>query len=126
VAGRQPVLRSDGTFVRDYVHVDDVVSGYLKLAEVSQSKDINGEAYNFSRDEPLSVLELYKQICQSTVGKYVEPKVLNKAKSEIKDQHLNSAKAKNALGWSSNVSLESGVARTVDWYKHYLIGAKIG
>ena len=125
VAGRQPVLRSDGTFVRDYVHVDDVVSGYLKLAEVSQSKNINGEAYNFSRDEPLNVMELYKQICLATLGKYVEPKVLNTAKSEIKDQHLNSAKAKNALGWSSQVSLESGLARTVDWYKQYLAGAKI-
>jgi CDP-glucose 4,6-dehydratase len=126
VAGRQPVLRSDGTFVRDYVHVDDVVSGYLQLAEVSQSKDLNGEAYNFSRDEPLSVMELYKQICQSTLGEYVEPKVLNKAKSEIKDQHLNSAKAKESLGWASNVSLESGLVRTVDWYKQYLAGVKVG
>jgi CDP-glucose 4,6-dehydratase len=126
VAGRQPVLRSDGTFVRDYVHVDDVVSGYLQLAQVSQSKDLNGEAYNFSRDEPLSVMELYKQICQSTVGEYVEPKVLNKAKSEIKDQHLNSAKAKESLGWASNVSLESGLVRTVDWYKQYLAGVKVG
>jgi CDP-glucose 4,6-dehydratase len=126
VAGRQPVLRSDGTFVRDYVHVDDVVSGYLQLAEVSQSKDLNGEAYNFSRDEPLSVMELYKQICQSTVGEYVEPKVLNKAKSEIKDQHLNSAKAKESIGWASNVSLESGLVRTVDWYKQYLAGVKVG
>ena len=125
VAGRQPVLRSDGTFVRDYVHVDDVVTGYLKLAQVSLSKNINGEAYNFSRDEPLNVMELYKQICLATLGKYVEPKVLNTAKSEIKDQHLNSAKAKNALGWSSQVSLESGLARTVDWYKQYLAGAKI-
>ena len=125
VAGRQPVLRSDGTFVRDYVHVDDVVSGYLKLAEVSQNENINGEAYNFSRDEPLNVMELYKQICLATLGKFVEPRILNTAKSEIKDQHLNSAKAKNALGWSSQVSLESGLARTVTWYKQYLAGAKI-
>lgn len=125
VAGRQPVLRSDGTFVRDYVYVDDVVSGYLKLAEVSQNKNINGEAYNFSRDEPLNVMELYKQICLATLGKYLEPKVLNTVKSEIKDQHLNSAKAKNALGWSSQVSLELGLTRTVAWYKQYLAGAKI-
>jgi CDP-glucose 4,6-dehydratase len=125
VAGRQPVLRSDGTFVRDYVHVDDIVSGYLKLAEVSQNKDINGEAYNFSRDEPLNVIELYKQICLATLGKYIEPKVLNRTKSEIKNQHLNSAKAKKALEWSPQVSLESGLARTVDWYKQYLAGAKI-
>jgi len=126
MADKQPVLRSDGTFVRDYVHVDDVVAGYLRLAEVTQNKNINGEAYNFSRDEPLSVMDLYKHISQATLGKYVEPKVLNTAKSEIKDQHLNSAKAKKTLGWSSQVSLESGLARTVEWYKEYLIGVKVG
>jgi CDP-glucose 4,6-dehydratase len=71
-------------------------------------------------------MDLYKRICQATLGKYVEPKVLNTAKSEIKDQHLNSAKAKKSLGWSSQVSLESGLARTVDWYKEYLAGVKIG
>ena len=126
LADKQPVLRSDGTFVRDYVHVDDVVAGYLRLAEVTQNKDINGEAYNFSRDEPLSVMDLYKHICQATLGKYVEPKVLNTAKSEIKDQHLNSAKAKKSLGWSSQVCLESGLAGTVEWYKEYLAGVKVG
>jgi CDP-glucose 4,6-dehydratase len=125
-ADRQPVLRSDGTFVRDYVHVDDVISGYLRLAEVSQNENINGEAYNFSRDEPLNVMDLYEQICEATLGKFVEPKVLSAAKSEIKDQHLNSAKAKKHLGWSSQVSLESGLARTVDWYKTYFAGVKNG
>jgi len=126
LADRQPVLRSDGTFVRDYVHVDDVVSGYLRLAEVTHNRNINGEAYNFSRDEPLSVMDLYRHICQATLGKYIDPKVLNTAKSEIKDQHLNSAKAKKSLGWSSQVSLESGLVRTVEWYKEYLAGVKVG
>ena len=120
---KQPVLRSDGTFIRDYVHVDDVISGYMKLAEVSQEKKLNGEAFNFSRNEPLSVKALYEFICQATVGNYVEPLILNTAKSEIKDQHLNSAKAKTALGWSSSVSITDGLTKTVDWYRKYLLGS---
>ena len=120
---KQPVLRSDGTFIRDYVHVDDVISGYMKLAEVSQEKKLNGEAFNFSRDEPLSVNALYEFICQATVGNYVEPLILNTAKSEIKDQHLNSTKAKTALGWSSSVSITDGLTKTVDWYRNYLLGS---
>ena len=120
---KQPVFRSDGTFIRDYVHVDDVISGYMKLAEVSQEKKLNGEAFNFSRDEPLSVTALYKYICQATVGSYVEPLILNTAKSEIKDQHLNSNKAKTILGWSSGVSITDGLAKTVDWYRNYLLGS---
>ena len=120
---KQPVFRSDGTFIRDYVHVDDVISGYMKLAEVSQEKKLNGEAFNFSRDEPLSVTALYKYICQATVGSYVAPLILNTAKSEIKDQHLNSNKAKSILGWSSGVSITDGLAKTVDWYRNYLLGS---
>lgn len=119
---KRPVLRSDGTFVRDYVHVDDIVSAYLKLSEVSQTKDINGQAFNFSRDEPLSVLDLYKSISIAAVGKFVDPEIQNTAKSEIKDQHLDSSKAKSVLGWESKVALEDGLEKTVKWYKAYLAG----
>jgi CDP-glucose 4,6-dehydratase len=120
IGNKRPVLRSDGTFVRDYVHVDDIVSAYLNLSEVSQAKEINGEAFNFSRDEPLSVLDLYKEISTIVVGTYVEPEIQNSARSEIKDQHLNSSKAKSILGWESKVTLEHGLTKTVSWYKSYL------
>ena len=119
---KRTVLRSDGTFVRDYVHVDDVVSAYLRLSEVSQSKNLNGEAFNFSRDEPLSVLDLYREISMTVLGKYVEPDIQNVAKSEIKDQHLNSGKAHSVLTWNSSVTLKSGLEKTFEWYKTYLAG----
>ncbi len=119
---KRPVLRSDGTFVRDYVHVDDVVSAYLRLSEVSQSKNLNGQAFNFSRDEPLSVLSLYREISIAVAGQYVEPDIQNTAKGEIKDQHLNSAKAHSVLGWKSSITLQSGLEKTLNWYKSYLEG----
>ena len=122
ISAKKPVLRSDGTLVRDYVHVDDIVSAYLNLSEVSQTKGINGEAFNFSRDEPLSVLELYKNISNAGVGKFIEPEIQNTAKSEIKDQHLNSGKAQSILGWKSSVTLQDGLTKTVSWYKSYLAG----
>ena len=120
IGDKRPVLRSDGTFVRDYVHVDDIVSAYLNLSEVSQAKGINGGAFNFSRDEPLSVLDLYREISTIVAGTYVEPEIQNTAKSEIKDQHLDSSKAKSILGWESKVTLEQGLTKTVSWYKSYL------
>jgi CDP-glucose 4,6-dehydratase len=121
LSNKRPVLRSDGTFVRDYVHVDDVVSAYLKLAEVSQLQNLNGEAFNFSRDEPLSVLDLYREISMIVAGKYIEPEIKNTTKSEIKDQHLNSAKAHAILGWKSSTDLQNGLEKTFNWYKTYLV-----
>ncbi len=122
LSNKRPVLRSDGTFVRDFVHVDDIVSGYLRLSEVSQTKDLNGEAFNFSRDEPLSVLSLYREISMIVAGKYIEPEIRNSAKSEIKDQHLNSGKAYSVLGWKSSMTLQNGLEKTLNWYKTYLAG----
>jgi CDP-glucose 4,6-dehydratase len=114
-----PILRSDGTFIRDYVHVDDIVGAYLFLAEQTETKNIQGEAYNFSRDEPLSVLDIYREVCSVVVGKYVEPKILSTTTAEIKDQHLDSSKARKELGWKSTVTLEKGITKTYDWYLNY-------
>jgi len=114
-----PVLRSDGTFIRDYVHVDDIVGAYMFLAQQAEIKNIKGEAYNFSRDEPLSVLDIYQEICKVVVGKYIEPKILSTTVAEIKDQHLDSSKARVELGWQSAVTLEKGITKTFDWYLNY-------
>jgi CDP-glucose 4,6-dehydratase len=119
LSGETPVLRSDGTFIRDYVHVDDIISAYMFLAQQTETKNINGEAFNFSRDEPLSVIDIYKAVCNAVLGKFVEPKVLSATTSEIKDQHLDSSKARKELGWKSNISLEIGIAKTLDWYLKY-------
>ena len=117
IQGAQPEIRSDGSFIRDYVYVMDIVDAYIHLAVETEKGKINGEAFNFSRDEPLSVMDLYKQICQAFDNSYVEPKILNSAKNEIKDQHLDSSKAKKVLGWKSNFTLTDGLTETIDWYK---------
>jgi CDP-glucose 4,6-dehydratase len=117
IQGSQPEMRSDGSFTRDYVYVMDIVDAYLHLAVETEKGKINGEAFNFSRDEPLSVMVLYKQICQAFNGSYVEPKILNTTKNEIKDQHLDSSKARKVLGWKSNFTLTDGLTETINWYK---------
>ena len=118
--GQTPVLRSDGTFIRDYLHVDDVVSAYLKLADVADDSSLIGEAFNFSDEAPMSVREIYDAVCQHTVDREVEPLVLGKATDEIKDQYLDSSKARTRLGWSIGVGLDEGLRRTVQWYRTML------
>lgn len=120
--GEQPVLRSDGTFLRDYLYVEDVVDAYLVLAEALDGKVSPGEAYNFSDEKPLSVMDIYKAVCKAVVGERVEPKVLGQARDEIKDQYLDSAKARMSLGWSANWSLDRGLSTTVEWYRSLFDG----
>jgi CDP-glucose 4,6-dehydratase len=127
VRGEQPVLRSDGTFVRDYLHVDDVVEGYLALsawldttrAGGTSSAVDDGIAFNFSAEAPRSVTEIYDAVCEACGGP-VEPLVLGTAAHEIHDQFLDSSRAQAELGWKTQVELGDGLARTVDWYRALL------
>jgi CDP-glucose 4,6-dehydratase len=118
--GEQPVLRSDGTFLRDYLYVEDVVDAYLATARALDGTIEPGAAFNFSDEKPLSVMEIYLAVCEAVVGKPVEPLVLGQATEEIKDQYLDSSKARQELGWSAGWSLELGLAQTVAWYRRLL------
>jgi CDP-glucose 4,6-dehydratase len=122
--GEQPVIRSDGTFLRDYLHVDDVVDGFLRLADQSESDGVAGEAFNFSDESPRTVMDIYTAVCKAVGAGEVEPLVLDAAVGEIKDQYLDATKARDVLGWDAAVTLDDGLARTVTWYQELLSGAK--
>lgn len=118
--GHAPEIRSDGTYTRDYIHVDDVVEAYLALADRSDAEGVRGEAFNFSPEESLSVLALANRILEAMGRSDLEPQVLNIARAEIKDQYLDASKARRMLGWKPTVTLGEGLDRTVAWYREYL------
>jgi len=114
-----PVIRSDGTYVRDYFYVKDAVDGYLLLAERLGDREFHGEAFNFSAEQPLTVravVELLADLMQVRR----EPIVLNQARGEIHSQHLSSRKARERLQWVPRYPLQDGLRETIDWYKGHL------
>ena len=122
IRNEQPVLRSDGTFVRDYLHVDDIVSAYLLLGENTDKPDFIGQGFNFSDESPLTVMEIFKEICTAAGKPNAEPLVLNSAVGEIKDQYLDATKAHSLLGWYAQVSLREGLRKSFQWYSNLLRG----
>ncbi|NET24743.1 GDP-mannose 4,6-dehydratase [Okeania sp. SIO1I7] len=113
-------LRSDGSYIRDYFYVKDGVLAYLHLAEEMDRKEILGEAFNFSNELQITVLELVNQILALMNKTHLEPIILNQAKNEIKHQYLSAEKARNFLGWKPQYSLVEGLKETIDWYKTFL------
>lgn len=116
--GEAPVIRSDGSFIRDYFYVEDAVKAYMLLAERLEPLKLSGEAFNFSNEIQLSVLDLVHKILQ-IMGSTLMPVVLNQGKNEIKHQYLSAKKAREVLGWSPAYSLEDGLTLTVKWYQAY-------
>jgi CDP-glucose 4,6-dehydratase len=120
IKGKKLTIRSDGKFTRDYVYVEDIVNGYLMLAEKIKSMRLYGEAFNFSNEKPISVLGLFESIASVYEKKAVKPKILNKAKYEIKHQYLSAKKARRVLNWSPKYTLKDGLRETLGWYKDNL------
>jgi CDP-glucose 4,6-dehydratase len=118
--GEAPELRSDGTLIRDYIYVADVVAAYIKVAEALDRPEVQGEAFNFASGAAVSVLEVVKQIASLMGGRLPQPRIWNVAKHEIGEQRLSIEKARSVLGWTPHTSLQDGLRETIAWYRAYL------
>jgi len=117
-----PVIRSDGSSVRDYLFVKDGAAAYRTLAERMLSGALKGECFNFSYGLRLSVLEVTHAIL-SEMRVSLEPTILNVARNEIPVQALDSSKARRMLGWEPDVGFQEGLRMTVAWFRRHLAGA---
>lgn len=118
--GERPVIRSDGSPVRDYVYVEDIVHGYLLLAEQMDRPEVSGTAFNFGTGEPISVLDLTTRTLAAAGRPDLEPEVQGNAPGEIQAQFLSSTKAKDLLGWEPQAKLDARLEKTAMWYKENL------
>lgn len=120
LSGESPIIRSDGKYVRDYIYVKDVVDAYLSLAERASSEGVRGRAFNFSNEDPKSVLEIVDRILVHMDRKDLRPKILNEAVHEIRKQYLSARLARETLGWRPRYSLDEGLLETIGWYRKHL------
>lgn len=116
VGGTPLELRSDGTYVRDYVYVGDVARTYLFLLE--HLEKTKGEAFNISTGVSLSVLQLIKR-SEKILKKKINYRFMHTAKNEIPYQHLDCTKI-TKLGWRPAYTPEKGLQLSYRWYKKYL------
>ena len=121
--GERPVIRSDGKFVRDYFYVEDGAAAYMLLAErLASDASLAGQAFNFSNEIEVTVLEIVSRILTS-MGASLVPDVRNEASAEIPRQSLSAHKARSVLGWKPMFELDEGMKRTIAWYRAFLAEA---
>ena len=124
VLGVRPVVRSDGSPLRDFLHVDDAVEAYLAVADsVGRAHAGRGRAWNAGADEPVSVLDLVRRLI-AAAGSDLEPDVRGAGvpSGEIDRQWLDSTAIRTELGWAPARGLDEGLAETYRWYAEALRG----
>ena len=120
IRGERPVIRSDGKFIRDYFYIEDGAAAYMLLAErLASDAALRGQAFNFSNESQVSVIELVDLILRK-MGSTLRPEVLNQASNEIRHQFLSAERARTILNWKPQFTLESGLDRTLGWYREFL------
>lgn len=121
--GAPPIIRSDGSLVRDYFYVEDGAAAYMLLAEkLAKNPELRGEAFNFSNELQLTVLDLV-QLISKKMGSKFDPIILDEVTNEIPYQYLNAQKARELLGWKPLFTLDQGLELTIDWYTNLLNGS---
>ncbi|MCK4650897.1 GDP-mannose 4,6-dehydratase [Candidatus Babeliales bacterium] len=117
--GKNPIIRTNGLFVRDYVYVKDVSDAYITLAQKMENDFVIGQCFNFSTDQPFNVIEIVDLILDIMKCNHLKPIIQNQSCNEIPEQNLCSQKAKNILGWEAKFGVKVGLQETVKWYKNF-------
>jgi len=118
----QPILRTDGSFKRDWVYVEDVVDAYIQVGSSLYNRDKKiSLAYNFAADSYKTVIEVYNEVSKNITGKIIDPIYKIDSETEIPDQYLDSKKIRDELNVKSKVRLSEGIELTVNWYRDYFL-----
>jgi CDP-glucose 4,6-dehydratase len=118
--GERPVIRSDGTLIRDYFYVEDGAAAYMLLAEqLAGDPALRGAAFNFSNEMQLTVRDIVERIL-GLMGTGLDFDVRNEATNEIPHQYLSAKRAREQLGWQPLFSLDEGLKRTIEWYQEFV------
>jgi CDP-glucose 4,6-dehydratase len=118
LSGRRPVLRSDGSPERDFLYVEDAAGAYLVIADNLDRDEVRGEAFNAGGGRPYPVREVVEMIAR-LAGTDLEPEIhgAGNPEGEIDRQYVDPTKLRETCGWSPSFDLETGLARTIEWYR---------
>ncbi|MFA9400640.1 MAG: NAD-dependent epimerase/dehydratase family protein [Acidobacteriota bacterium] len=117
--GRAPVIRSDGSPRRDFLHVSDAVAAYLAVEAAVREGPARGEALNAGTGEAHSVRELIGLIREAS-GSELEPDYRGDGipPGEIDEQYVDPSKLAALSGWAPEMTLADGIGEAVEWYRH--------
>jgi UDP-glucose 4-epimerase len=111
LAGITPTIFGDGSALRDYVYVSDVVNANISASK----KELSGEIINIASGQSTSTKEIFD--LASRIAEFREsPLGAPERLGELKSSRLDISKAKTLLDWQPQIDLIQGIERTWESY----------
>lgn len=118
--GYSPIIRGNGSSLRDYIHVDDIVIGWLNASDYAWGRELP-TIFNLGAEYPIEVKVVVDTILKYTgridIVPTFEPELLQ---NEIPNQHISDDESQRKIDWSPNIDFETGIERAIQWYKGYI------
>ena len=113
-----PVRTTKGEQTREFNYVDDIVDGLVLAGNMESSFD---GPINLAAAEEVSIRDLVLKIAELTgSSSKIEIGAIPYRPTEIWRMYADNTRAQEILGWSPKVSLEDGLAKTIDWFRNYI------
>lgn len=108
-----------GRAVRDYLYIDDAIAAYIKLGEIRNDEPEKEHIFNFGSSNLLSVKDIVERVIKYSDMKVEIHMIADLRENEIPVQYVSWKKAKKVLRWKPKMDFETGIKKTLDWYKDY-------
>lgn len=112
--GERPIIYGDGEQSRDFIYIDDIVEANLQAA--SGLRGTGGKVFNIGGGQRVSLNQLIERL-NVILGRQIEVDKREKRAGDIRHSRADVAAAAGLLQFAPSVSLDEGLARTMQWYK---------
>jgi len=113
--GRAPEVHGDGLQSRDFTYISDVVGANLAAA-TAPGAACAGHAYNIAPGTAASLLDILASL-GTLLGVTPEPSFVASRAGDVRHSLADSTAAERDLGYRCTVTLDDGLARTVEWLR---------
>lgn len=110
------LIQGDGSQIRSWCHVDDMVNGVLLCIE---NENAIGQTFNIGNPRGTLTIYMLAHLIRDLSGSKSEIKCVPKDHVDVELRIPSISKAKEILGYSPKIEIYEGLKRTIEWYREY-------
>lgn len=123
---------NNGDMLRDFTYIDDIVEGVVRIARVIPARNVawNDEdpdpatspapyrIYNIGNSQPTKLMD-YIHCIETSIGRDAKKEFLPMQPGDVYQTFADSSALFEATGFKANTPLQTGIDKTVDWFRNY-------